>query len=131
MEKAKKCLKLIFVHVGKSSILRAELIKTSRTVHNADINFRRHLCNVADDASPVEDGSAEQKLILIAVFARGLHDDALPDKLTFCVLGAQIHLPTPASQRSEKDWGHAAAQEFVIGLIISVRSGSERPMIDM
>ena len=87
-KKAKTRLSLIFVHVDKSSILRAELIKTSRTVHNAEISFRRHLCNVADVASPVEDGSADQKHILIAVFARGLHDDVPPDKLTFCVLGA-------------------------------------------
>ena len=103
MEKSKDTLRSDFGHVNKSSILRAELIKTSRTVHNAEVNFRRHLCNVAYDASSVWDGSADQKHILIAVFARGLHDDVPPDNLTFCVLGAQIHLPTPASQRSDKD----------------------------
>ena len=102
-KKVQTCLNLIFVRVDQSSILRTELTKTRRTVQNAESIVRRHLCNVADDASPVEDGSADQNLILIAVFARELHDNVPTDKLTFCVLGAQIHLPTPASQRSEKD----------------------------
>ena len=76
-KKVQTCLGFIFVHVDKSSILRAELTKTSRTSQNAKINYRRHLCNVADDASPVENRSADQNHILIAVFARELHDDVL------------------------------------------------------
>ena len=99
--------------------------------HAGQSKFRRRLCNVCDDTSPGENRSADQNHILLVVFARGLHDDVPPDKLTFCVLGAQIHLPTPASQRSEKDRGRAAAQEWVIGLIKIVRSGSERPVVDM
>ena len=78
------------------------MTKTRRTVQNAESSFSRHLCNVADDARPVEDGSADQNHILIAVVARELHGDVLPNKLTFCVLGAQIHLPTPVSQHSEE-----------------------------
>ena len=41
--------------------------KTRRTVPNAEINFRRNLCNVADDDSPVESRRADH--ILIAVVA--------------------------------------------------------------
>ena len=59
-----------------------EKAKTRRTVQNAEINFKRHLCNVADDARSVESRSADQKLILIAVVARELHGG----KLTFLVL---------------------------------------------
>ena len=126
-KKAKTPSNLIFVHVKKSSIMTAAVKHASRTVQNAESSFIRHLCNVADDARPVESRSADQNDILIAVVARELHGD----KRTFSVLGAQIHLPTPALQRSDKDWGHAAAPESDIGTIISVRSGSERPVVEM
>ena len=52
-------------------------VKTRRTVPNAEINFRRHLCNVADDDSPVESRRADQNHIVIAVVARELHGDKL------------------------------------------------------
>ena len=70
----------------KSSIRRAELTKIRRSVQNAESSFRRHLCNAADDASSVEDRSADQNHILIAVVARWLHNDVPPDNLTFWVL---------------------------------------------
>ena len=104
-KKVQTCLHLIFVHVDKSSIRRAKQTKTRRTVQNAEINFRKHLCNVADDARPVQSRSADQNHILIAVVARELHGDVLPAELTFCVLGAQIHLPTPVSQHSGETVG--------------------------
>ena len=92
------------------------------TVQNAEINFRRHLFNVADDASPVENRSADQNHILIGVFDRGRHDNALSDKLTFGVLdGYTTHKYTcPHLSRSEETGECAATQECVIGLIIIV-----------
>ena len=105
--------------------------KTRRTVPNAEINFRRHLCSVADDDSPVESRSADQNHILIAVVARELHGD----KPTFWVLdgfttfkNTYPHLCRSTVRRLMEKW---AAQECVIGLIISVRLGSERPVVDM
>ena len=82
--------------------------KTRRTVTNAEINFRRHLCNVADDDSPVESRRADRNHILIVVVARELHGV----KLTFWVLD-----------------GFTTLKYIVI--IISVRSGSERPVVDL
>ena len=92
-KKAKTRLSLIFVHVDQSSILRAEVKQTRRTVQNVESNFRRRLCNVCDDASPGENRSADQNRILIVVFARGLHDDVLPDEwillyVAFCTIMA-------------------------------------------
>ena len=97
--------------------------KTSRTVHNAEINFRRHLCNVADDARPVESRSDDQNHILIAVVARELHGD----KLTLWVLDGFTTLkythPHLCRSTVRRLMGKCAAEECVIGLIISVRSG--------
>ena len=109
-------------------------VKTRRTVPNAEIHFRRHLCNVADDARPMEDGSADQNHILIAVVARGLHGDVL-DELTFWVLDGFTTLkntyPHLCRSTVRTLMGKCAAEECVIVIIISVRSGSERPVVDM
>ena len=105
--------------------------KTRGTVPNAEINFRRHLCNVADDDSPVESRRADQNHILIAVVARELHGD----KLTFWVLDGFTTLkntyPHLCRSTEKRLMGKCAAEECVIVLIISVRSGSERPVVDM
>ena len=105
--------------------------KTRRTVPNAEINFRRHLCNVADDDSPVESVRAVQNHILIAVVARELHGD----KLTFWVLDGFTTLnhtyPHLCRSTVRRMMGKCAAEECVIVIIISVRSGSELPVVDM
>ena len=104
---------------------------TRRTVPNVEINFRRHLCNVADDDSPVESRKADQNHIWIAVVARELHGD----KLTFWVLDWFTTLnhtyPHLCRSTERRLMGKCAAQECVIGRIISVRSGSERPVVDL
>ena len=106
-------------------------VKTRRTVPNAEINFRRHLCNVADDDSPVESRRADQNHILIAVVAKELHGD----KLTFWVLDGFTTLkytyPHLCRSTVRRLMGKCAAEECVIVIIISVRSGSERPVVDM
>ena len=108
-----------------------EKVKTRRTVPNAEIHFRRHLCNVADDDSPVESRRADQNHILIAVVARELHGD----KLTFWVLDGFTTLnhtyPHLCRSTVRRLMGKCAAEECVIVIIISVRSGSERPVVDM
>ena len=81
----------IFIHADQSSIVRAELTITRRTVQLAESSFRKHLCNFADDARPVEDGSADQNHIFIAAVARELHGD----KLTFWVWTGSPHSNTP------------------------------------
>ena len=43
--------------------------------------MQRHLCNVSEDASPVENRNGDQNPVLIRVFARELHDDVPLDKL--------------------------------------------------
>ena len=126
-KKVQTRLGLIVVHVDQSSILRAELTKTCRTVQNAE----RHLCNVADDVRPVESRRANQNHILIAVVARELH----ADKLTFWVLDGFTTLkytyPHLCRSTVRRLMGKCAAEKCVIGLIISARSGSERPVVDM
>ena len=106
-------------------------VKTRGTVPNAEIDFRRHLCNVADDDSPVESRRADQNHILIAVVARELHGD----KLTFRVLDGFTTLkhtyPHLCRSTVRRLMGKCAAEECVIVIIISVRSGSERPVVDM
>ena len=106
-------------------------VKTRRTVPNAEIHFRRRLCNVADDDSPVESRRADQNHILIAVVARELHGD----KLTFWVLDGFTTLnhthPHLCRSTVRRLMGKCAAEECVIVIIISVRSGSERPVVDM
>ena len=92
-------------------------------------------CKVADDAGPVEDGSADQNHILIAVVAGGLHDDISPEKLTFWVLEEFTTLkytyPHLCHSTVRRPMGKCTAEECVIGFIISVKSGSERPVVDM
>ena len=108
-----------------------EKAKTRRTVPNAEINFRRHLCNVCDDARSVETRTADQKLILIAVVARELHGD----KLTFWVLDGFTTLkytyPHLCRSTVRRLMEKCAADKCVIVIIISIRSGSERPVVDM
>ena len=108
-----------------------EKVKTRRTVPSAEINFRRHLCNVADDDSPVESRRADQNHILIVVVARELHGD----KLTFWLLDGFTTLnhtyPHLCRSKVRRLMGKCAAEECVIVIIISVRSGSERPVVDM
>ena len=113
---------LIFFHVDKSSIRGAEVKQPCWTVQNAEINFRTHFFNVADDASPVENRSSDQNHILIGVFDRGRHDNAPSDKLTFGVLDwyTTHKYICPHLSRSEETGECAATQECVIGLIIIV-----------
>ena len=103
--------------------------KTRRRVPNAEI--RIHLCNVADDDSPVESRRADQNHILIAVVARELHCD----KLTFWVLDGFTTLnhtyPHLCRSTVRRLMGKCAAEGCVIVIIISVRSGSECPVVDM
>ena len=105
--------------------------KTRRTVTKAEINFRRHLCNVADDDSPVESRRADRNHILIAVVAREMHGD----KLTFWVLDGFTTLkytyPHLCRSTVRRLMGRCAAEECVIVIIISVKSGSERPVVDL
>ena len=114
--------------------MTAAVKQASRTVQNAESSLRRHLCNVADDARPMEDESADQNHILIAVVARELHGD-VPDELTFWVLDGFTTLkytyPHLCRSTVRRLMGKCAAEEGVIVLILSVRSGCEHPVVDM
>ena len=131
MEKSTVTFKSDFCPCGEEQHYDSSGETSKRTVQNAESSFRRHLCNVADDSGPVENRSVDQNHILIAVVARELHGD----KLTFWVLDRLTTLkytyPHLCRSTVSRLMGKCAAEECVIGRIISVRLGSERPVVDL